>query len=131
MNGFSQDLQETTLTTKLYRKVGFNNLTNGGELCCSTANSSTLSSHGELCLVFAEKEYAGYYVDGDADAGKNFGYDEFRVELNAEEADWLVYPDSLEDDEDFDFDTFIDLGFAAISETRYKARFNETIDFNF
>lgn len=131
MNGFSQDLQETTLTSKLYRKVSFDNLTNYGELCCSTSNSSELSSHGELCLVFAEKQYTGYYVDGDADAGKNFGYDEFRVELDPDDADWLVYPDSLEDDEDFNFDVFIDLGFVAISETNYKQRFNDNINFNF
>ena len=131
MNGFGKDLKEKTFTTKLYRKVGFDNLTNFGELCCSSSNSIELSSHGELCLVFAEKEYTGYHVDGDADAGKNFGYDEFRVELDSTDADWLVYPDSLENDEDFDFDVFIDLGFAAISETEYRKRFNENINFNF
>lgn len=131
MNGFSKDIQQTTIITKLYRKVGFENLTNTGELCCSTSNSCELSSHGELCLVFAEKKYTGCYVDGDADAGKNFGYDEFRVELDPIDADWVVYPDSLENDEDFDFDLFSDLGFRAISETEYKKRFNEKINFNF
>lgn len=106
MNGFGKDLTSETKSTQLFRKVDFNNFQNEGELCFSTENSVELSSHGEFCLVLEKAEYNGVYANGDADAGKNFGYDEFRVKMTEEElfakVDFIIVPnhwwDAMEDE---------------------------------
>lgn len=50
-----------------------------------------------------EKEYSGKYTDKDADAGKNFGYDEFRIEMSRDELlnniDFIVVPNTWVDSE--------------------------------
>lgn len=102
--GFGQGLKETTMECTLARKVSFENLQNFGELCFSTLeNSVELIGTGELCIVLKKAVRTGMYYDGDADAGKNFGYDEFRVYFDSfeeivEEIEYVVIPDYWEED---------------------------------
>lgn len=100
---FGQDLIETTIKTRLFRKVSDMNFLKDGEHCFSTSSSHSLISVGTFCLILEEKEYTGKYDDKDADAGKNFGYDEFRVEMSRNELlsniDYIVVPNSWVDSE--------------------------------
>ena len=95
-------LEKTRVSTRLYRKVDGENMLHSGELCFSTPESVELISHGDFCLVLREQEYSGLYFDGDIDAGKNFGYDEFRVKMTEEELkaaiEVIIVPDWWEDD---------------------------------
>jgi hypothetical protein len=100
---FGHDLIETVMTTQLFRKVSGMNFLKDGEHCFSTPSSSALISHGEFCIVLEEKEYSGQYTDKDADAGKDFGYDEFRIEMSREKLlnniDFIVVPNAWVDSE--------------------------------
>ena len=148
MSGFSHDLEPKEITSKLYRKVNFENITNSGELCTSTENSVKLIGTGEVCYIFDSKKRTGMYDDKDADAGKNFGYDEFRTEIDlTEECPYIVYPNSwdeiietiTESDERFDTDEDpmvwiynleeLSIG-QVISERDYRESTKDTIDFN-
>ena len=107
---FGQDLKTATKTTRLYRKVSGSNFIKSGEHCFSTDQSVELISRGDFCIVLEKNEYKGQYDNKDADAGKNFGYDEFRVELTQEELiekiECIVVPNWWEDDIDEDlYDT--------------------------
>ena len=108
MNGFGTGLQSAEIQTRLFRKVSAQNFLNSGELCFSTEKSTTLISHGEFCIVLESNLYSGLYFDGDADAGKNFGYDEFRVEMDRNELlskiEYIVVPNSWFDSEMSDED---------------------------
>ena len=141
---FGSTLSTTTLTTTLYRKVDADNFLASGELCFSTSNSASLISHGTFCIALEKGEYTGEYTDRDADAGKNFGYDEFRVSLEQDELiarlDAIIVPDSWYDDvdediQDTDQDPFTwiqnleDYG-RVISETEAREE-GHTVDFNF
>ncbi len=145
MNGFGQDLKKATQQTILFRKVSGVNFLNFGELCFSTEKSAQLIGAGEFCLVLEKAEYSGVYAEGDADAGKNFGYDEFRVEMTQDELTEsitnIVVPNSWYDDIDeslYDSDqdpmvwidnieTELNLSGICISESD----FNSEIKFNF
>ena len=85
----------TTIETRLFRKVSGMNL-HGGELCFSTEKSICLIEQGEFAIVLEKKSYTGTYFNGDIDAGKNFGYDEMRVEMSFDELlenlDYIVVP---------------------------------------
>ena len=137
MSGFGKTLEETKITSKLYRKVSADNMMNEGELCTSTENSTKLIGVGDFCLVYESKERLGSYTNMDADAGKNFGYDEFRTELYTSDVSFIIYPDFWNDeiDEelyDTDKDPMVwisnleDAGFILISESQA----NENIIFN-
>lgn len=107
---FGTDLKQETKTTRLYRKVNSNNFLKSGQHCFSTDASISLIHAGEFCLVLKKNTYNGMYDNKDADAGKNFGYDEFRVELSESELieaiELIVVPDWWEDDIDEDlYDT--------------------------
>ena len=113
MNGFSQDLEATKKTTRLFRKVNGDNFINEGELCFSTENSVELIGAGDFCIVLESSEYTGMWADGDADAGKNFGYDEFRVEFSQEELlekiEYIVVPNEwMDSDLDFEATDYIE-----------------------
>lgn len=102
---FGQNLETQTINTRLFRKVNASNLFKANnEYCFSTANSTKLIAHGEFAIVLKEEEYTGAYDSQDADAGKNFGYDEFRVVLTKEELiskiECIVVPDSWNDEID-------------------------------
>ena len=87
MNGFGKDLKNKIINTKLYRKTTVNSLLSfeSGELCFSTENSVSLINQGEIAIVLEKDNYNGNFVDGDADAGRNYGYDEFRLEMSRKE----------------------------------------------
>ena len=138
MSGFGKTLKETKLNLKLYRKVSSANMMNEGLLCTSTEKSDTLIGAGDFCLVYEAKERIGLYTCMDADAGKNFGYDEFRTELTKEDVDYIIYPDFWDDDvneelHDTEKDPQVwisnleDAGFILISQSKS----NEKINFNF
>jgi len=137
MNGFSQDLEETTMTTMLFRKVSSENMLRAGELCFSTEKSFTLSSHGEFCLVIDSAEFTGMYAECDADAGKNFGYDEFRVEFDREDLidaiHYIVVPEDWFSEENEEASEWIEnlseYGWV-ISPEKFKAITKIEIDFN-
>lgn len=99
---FGKDLKKETKKTRLYRKVTGTSFLKYGELCFSTEESTMLIGRGEFCIVLEEKEYSGMYDNKDADAGKDFGYDEFRVFLTEEELiskiECIVVPNWWEDD---------------------------------
>lgn len=101
---FGSDLKQKTINTRLYRKVNGSNFIKDGEHCFSTESSSELISAGDFCLVFEKKSYEGMYDDKDADAGKDFGYDEFRVEMSRDELieniEVIVVPNSWNNDID-------------------------------
>jgi hypothetical protein len=141
---FGKDLVLAQINTKLFRKVSGMNFLKDGEHCFSTEKSTKLISHGEFCIVLEEKDYTGLYDDKDADAGKDFGYDEFRVEMSKEELlnniEFIVVPnwwvDSEMDENDDDYleekdplfwiDNLSDYG-RVVSEREYNGNMN----FNF
>ncbi|MBD3197999.1 MAG: hypothetical protein GF317_23315 [Candidatus Lokiarchaeota archaeon] len=134
---------KTKLYTKLYRKVDGNNFlfSNEKELCFSTENSVSLSPHGEFCLVLEKKDYTGRYTDGDIDAGKNFGYDEMRVEMTMEglleNLECIVVPDWWFDSEDKEYEEGQDPFDWIENLEKYcwkvipERDYNTKIDFNF
>lgn len=135
--GFGKGLVQKTIKTQLFRKVSGMNFLKDGEHCFSTSSSSSLISHGEFCIVLKESDYAGMYYDGDADAGKNFGYDEFRVEMSRSELlknlDYIVVPNDWSDTEEGQdwIDNLADYGFV-VSEDRFRSHEpNIRINFNF
>jgi hypothetical protein len=91
MNGFSKDLEPTRMNGKLYHSCtleGINDLIQNfrpeDPVCTSTKNSTRL--FGRTCVVvFEECEWNGEYTPFDSDAGKNMGWDEFRVRFNSAE----------------------------------------------
>tara|TARA_R110000822_G_scaffold128195_37_gene264001 strand:- start:3052 stop:3528 length:477 start_codon:yes stop_codon:yes gene_type:complete len=99
-SGFGHDLVKTTLNTRLFRKASSHNLfgsRNGGEIIFSTEDSVSLIGRGDFCVVLNRGEYTGLYDDKDADAGKNYGYDEFRIRMSKDEytdkIEYIVCPD--------------------------------------
>ncbi len=110
---------------------------NSGELCTSTEISVQLTAQGQFCLVYASKEYTGLYAEGDADAGRNFGYDEFRVELTPADIDLIVVPNSWDDDidedlQDTDKDPYVWIeNLREIAPVIFEKDHEGDIDFNF
>ena len=106
MSGFGNDLKQEQKITALFRKVSGGNIfrSEEAEYCFSTAASSKLIAAGDFAIVLCSKEYSGLYDCKDADAGKDFGYDEFRVIMSKaellENIDVIVVPDSWNDDID-------------------------------
>ena len=101
---FSTGMTQKTFNTRLFRKVSFENFLKEGELCFSTEeNSSSLYWRGQFCLVLESNTYTGSWYDGDADAGRNMGYDEFRVSFTKEELlasiAYIVVPNEWVDSE--------------------------------
>lgn len=136
MNGFSQDFATATITGRLFRKADMANFIREGELCFSTEKSIQLIGQGNIALVIEPGNYEGEYVDGDGDAGKNYGYDEFRVEFTRESLqaaiEAIVIPDSLYDSDDADdwdiLENLRDYGFV-MRESEATIQYN--INFNF
>lgn len=94
MSGFGKNLTKETIKTKLFRKVSFDNYTDIRELCFSTEKSISLIGQGDFAIVLESQEYTGCYDEKDADAGKNYGYDEFRVEIsNYHQIENIIVPD--------------------------------------
>jgi hypothetical protein len=91
MNGFSKDLEPTRMNGKLYHSCtleGINNLIQNfrpeDPVCTSTKNSARL--FGRVCVVvFEDRQWVGDYTPFDSDAGKNMGWDEFRVRFRSVE----------------------------------------------
>lgn len=137
MQAFGKSLKETTLTVMLFRKANSKNVLNSGQLCTSTANSVQLTSQGDFCLVYEEKQRTGMYAEGDADAGRNFGYDEFRVELTPEDISFIVVPNSWDDEidedlQDTDEDPYLWIeNLREIAPVIFEKEFDGNIDFNF
>ena len=105
MSGFGKDLTQDKIETRLFRKVCFENFNNDGELCFSTENSIKLIARGEFAFVLEKNIYEGMYDDKDTDAGKYYGYDEFRVEFNnindiISKLENIVIPDSWQEEID-------------------------------
>lgn len=100
---FGTQLKAATIETKLYRKVSSINFLKSGELCFSTDSSVTLIGAGDFCIVLEKDSYTGMHDSQDADAGKNFGYDEFRIELTQNELlskiEYIVVPNEWVDSE--------------------------------
>ena len=89
MNGFGKDLEEKTIEGRIFHSCtleGLNNLIQNfateQAICCSTEASTRLFGR-EMVVVFEAKEYTGTHTEGDADAGKDYGYDEFRVNFSS------------------------------------------------
>jgi len=135
MTGFGKQLKQAEITTKLFRKVDGSNL-HEGELCVSTENSVSLICHGEFCLVFRAEKRKGLYFNGDADAGKNFGYDEFRSDLTYSDVECVVFPDSWLDESECEewinnIDSELNISTEFLTESEYKEQYNSELDFNF
>lgn len=101
---FGQNMIERTIETRLFRKVSPQNMFRAGEVIFSTEKYSTkLIGRGDMCLVLELDKYEGLWYDGDADNGRNFGYDEFRVEINKidlfSKLEYIVVPNSWVDSE--------------------------------
>lgn len=133
---FGNNLQQETKTTKLFRKVNSNNFLKSGEHCFSTNESICLIAAGEFAIVLREDAYEGLHDSQDADAGKNFGYDEFRVELSESELieaiEAIVVPNWWEDDIDEDlYDTDKDPMVWIDNLRNYgKVVFEKDVDYN-
>ena len=135
MSGFGKNLEKQIISDRLFRKVDGNNL-HEGNLCTSTEKSVSLISHGEFCLVFRAESRKGLYFNGDADAGKNFGYDEFRVDLSYNDIECVVYPDAWLDNPEAEewlnnIDNELNISTNYFSESEFKEIYNNNIDFNF
>jgi hypothetical protein len=135
MSGFSTQLEKKEITGKLFRKVDGMNLKEG-QLCTSTENSVSLISHGEFCLVYRDSKRDGLFFNGDADAGKNFGYDEFRTEVDFSDVLCVVFPDSWLDNSECDewinnIDSALNISTDFLTESEYKQEYKSNLDFNF
>ena len=138
---FSQNLQKRTINTRLFRKVSGGNFLKDGEHCFSTESSSMLISRGDFCFVLVEKEYSGMYDSQDADAGRNFGYDEFRVKMSKEnlvqQIEAIVVPNWWGKDIDEDlYDTEDDPmvwmdNLSNYGKVIFEKDFQTTVNFNF
>lgn len=101
MNGFSQDLEKKTVSGKLFHSctlegaLSLLNMYNDQlALCCSTEESDELFGR-EIVLVFEPGTYSGEYCFFDADAGKSYGYDEFRLTGQLPNIEKAIISDSL------------------------------------
>ena len=101
MNGFGKDFEKTTLNEELYHSATFEGLENllynnrqDYPVCTSTGVSARFMDR-DLVVVFSEKERTGDYTSFDADAGKDYGYDEFRVCVDIEDIEEVQLNDSL------------------------------------
>lgn len=103
MQGFGKGLTEASYEGSLYHSAtldGLDELLNAPST--ETVNTSTVHSRGglfgrDITVVFKPKQRKGLYTPYDADAGKNFGYDEFRVKLNNKDIDAVYLNDELFD----------------------------------
>ena len=88
MNGFSQNMEKRIYTGQAYHSCtleGLTSLLNSFNpempICCSTPDSSRLFGR-ECVVIFTLKNIEAEYDNQDADAGKNYGYDELRIIAN-------------------------------------------------
>jgi len=88
MTGFNQDSENKKYSGTLYHSAsleGLVELLNSPnydlELSCSTENSTRLFGR-ECVLVMKVENEEGGYTPFDSDAGKNYGWDEFRFNIN-------------------------------------------------
>ena len=97
---FGQELTETTISSRLFRKASSSNFLKTGAVCFSTEESVCLIGRGDFCLVLEAKERTGLFFDGDADSGINTGYDEFRYTIkDLSEIECIVVPNEWVDSE--------------------------------
>jgi hypothetical protein len=102
-DAFGKDLEKKIINDILFHKCSFYNcisfLTNVGEfengrgLCTSTLSGSEKLAEGQFCIVFKKEKRKGLYDTKDTDAGKYFGYDEFRTtdKITKEYIDYIVF----------------------------------------
>lgn len=100
MNGFGKEFEGVEKDCILYHSTNISGAAYfifGGtrSLCCSTPDSSWLMSR-EVVIVFEPRPRMGVYTPFDGDAGKNFGWDEFRPDdIGPDEIDEIILPDDL------------------------------------
>ena len=95
---------------KLYHKCSLDNLDymlsndRDFDVCCSSDASTRLFNHNgdrNICIeitVSTEEFKNAFLSDVDADAGKNYGYDEYRIIINMKNNNIKVYiQDQLKD----------------------------------
>lgn len=86
MNGFGKDLKQKKYTGKLYHSCTVDGLANllfdyNGESVNFSTEASTKLFGRECVIVINVENIDGLYAPFDADAGKNYGYDEFRAKF--------------------------------------------------
>lgn len=106
-DAFGKDLKEATIEDKLFHKCWFdecmsflekvNNSTTDRGLCTSTKEGSEKLADGQCCIVFKDTKRNGFYDNKDTDAGKYFGYDEFRTidKITHNYIEYLIFPDDI------------------------------------
>ena len=89
MNGFGQELETKTIGGRIFHSCTLEgidfllqNFTPGRAISCSTSDSTKLFGRG-MVIVLEDREWVGDYTPYDADAGKNYGWDEFRVRFKS------------------------------------------------
>lgn len=106
-DAFGNDLEETTIEGKLFHKCSFeecvyflekvDSFKNDRGLCTSTKEGSEKLAEGQCCIVFKGVKRDGLYDNKDTDAGKYFGYDEFRTidKIEHDYIEYLIFPDDI------------------------------------